>query len=97
MVRSVAEEFSERTEWARRLRLMRVPQWQRALQEHEGLLRGSEDGDPQRTAALLVRHSTVTVAAILGRDVSAEGEVASVIRMLNLDAPATTRLPAAGA
>lgn len=84
-VREVAESISERTEWARRVRLLRVPQWQRAVHEHEQMLRRSEAGEARETAVLLVAHYNRTVTAILGRDVSAEGEIASVVGMLGLD------------
>lgn len=84
VLRDVAEGISERTEWARRVRLIRGARWRDALAEHQELLELAAQGRAEETAASLSRHYRRTVEAILG-DTPGTGEFSAVTGMLGIE------------
>lgn len=84
-IRQVAESMSERTEWARRLRLMRGARWRGAVEEHEVLLRATRTRQVDEVAAALAAHYSKTVRVVMDREDLDGTSVALTLGMIRGD------------
>lgn len=85
VLRQTAEGLSERTEWARRIRLMRGERWRGALEEHEEMFSRVRERDAGGVLELLVAHYIKTLRVVLRGTLDEQGEVATVVKLLGLD------------